>query len=218
VLTLGDLGRASSELDDHPHTTGEVPLAEGQSLKFYQRDSKSVPYVLADIAVDEDFVAVAGREWELEALRAVEGSNELLAAVGLRLKVSNVQRWKSDDIVQYISAHLDSAQRQANGAPGHVFLAITGQSNVKFDGWAREPGHAAIVEFNAADPLITHSLIAHEVGHLLGAEHHEDDEHCTDEGCIMNQEGYIYLEKWCEHHQELIRGIVVTGLATTTSL
>jgi hypothetical protein len=34
----------------------------------------------------------------------------------------------------------------------------------------------------------------------------------------MNQEGYIYLEKWCEHHQELIRGIVVTGLATTTSL
>ena len=55
--------------------------------------------VNADIAVDDDFVTLTGSDWRLAVPRLVEGANDLLAAVDLRLKVNEVRRWQSDDAV-----------------------------------------------------------------------------------------------------------------------
>ncbi len=200
--------------EDHYATDEDAHGAESgvARLRFHQDDSSPIAYVNADIAVDDDFVTLTGSDWRLAAPRLVEGANDLLAAVHLQLKVNGVRQWRSEDAVDAISKHLAAAERQIPSTPGHLFLAIIGRNDFRYDGWARRSEGAAIVEFYADDPLVTHSLIAHEVGHLLGAKHHADDEDCTGDGCLMEQKGYDHLETWCEHHQDVIRDIVSAGL------
>jgi predicted Zn-dependent protease len=60
-------------------------------------------------------------------------------------------------------------------------------------------------------------LIAHEVGHLLGATHHGDDEECGDDECIMAYTGYIRTKDWCQHHLEAIEGNIESRLGYTIS-
>lgn len=201
--------------DNHYATDEDARDAESgvASLRFHRDDSSPIAYVNVDIAVDDDFVTLTGSGWRQAVPMLVEGANDLLAAVDLRLKVNEIRQWRSDDAVDAISEHLATAERQIQSTPGHLFLAIIRRNNLRYDGWARRSESAAIVEFYPGDPLVTHSLIAHEVGHLLGAKHHEDDEDCTGDGCLMEQKGYDRLETWCEHHQDIIREVVSTGLA-----
>ena len=201
--------------DDRDATDEDAHGAESgvARLRFHRDDSSPIAYVNTDVAVDDDFVTLTGSDWRLAAPRLVEGANDLLAAVDLRLRVNQVRRWRSDNAVDAISEHLSAAERQVQSTPGHLFLAIIRRNNRRYDAWARRSESAAIVELYAGDPLLTHSLIAHEVGHLLGVKHHEDDEDCTGDGCLMDQKGYDHLKTWCEHHQDVIRDIVSNGLA-----
>ena len=140
---------------DHYATDEDAHGAESgvAHLRLHRDDSSPIAYVNADIAVDDDFITLTGSDWRLAAPRLVEGANDLLAAVDLRLKVNEVRRWRSDDAVDAISEHLAAAERQIQSTPGHLFLAIIGRNNLRYDGWARRSESAAIVEFYAGDPL-----------------------------------------------------------------
>ncbi|MEE9261767.1 MAG: hypothetical protein V3U95_04215, partial [Dehalococcoidia bacterium] len=88
---------------------------------------------------------------------------------------------------------------------------------VRYDGFARESGSRMIVQFYPEDRKRTHALIAHEVGHLLGVDHHEDEDECTDEGCIMDRRGFAHTTTWCEHHRKVIQENVDSKLAAQAS-
>ncbi len=53
-------------------------------------------------------------------------------------------------------------------------------------------------------------LIVDEIGHLLGANHHGEDDDCGDEDCVMSYTGYIQTEEWCHHHLEVIEANIAS--------
>lgn len=193
----GSPGHSFGDLAFHETTTGDAPV-----------------YILADVAVDEEFVAKVGERWQKHLYETLDEVNVLLTPVGLSVKAASAQRWKSDDTWYYVSSHIKSAEQQVQRTPGRVFLALTGQDTVRYDGWARESGNQMIVQFYKENQGRTHSLIAHEIGHLLGASHHEDEERCTEYGCIMDRTGYAHATTWCEHHEQLIQENIASRMAT----
>ena len=161
--------------------------------------------LLIDIVVDEEFVKDAGGLWKEEVYRQVAGANRLLGEVSVRLGVSSRQTWLSDDAVPYASVLLDLSIEQVAHRRGDVLMVFSGQTAGRYDGYSRGRASAILVSLNQRDPRLTRSLIAHEIGHLLGAEHHEDDEECHEDGCIMDKRGYVHATEWCDHHRTAIR-------------
>lgn len=184
---------------------------------FHEATEEDLVNIPADVVVDEEFVNFANDDWLVELQDTLDGANDVLSAVGVKVKIESVQKWQSDDNIYYISSHLKSAEEQVRRVPGHLFLALIGQHTVRHDGFALESGSRMIVQFYPKDRKRTHALIAHEVGHLLGVDHHEDEEECTGEGCIMDREGYAHAATWCEHHQNIIQENVDSNLAAQAS-
>ncbi len=151
-------------------------------------------YLVADVAVDEEFAVRIGDGLEAGVYRMLAGANELLGQVGLNLRVGSIQRWRSDDGAEAMAGLLDSAEAQALRLPGRAMLAITGQRSGRYDGWNRRA--STIVRYYEIDRGRNSTLIAHEVAHLLGARHHEDgdaheeaDEPAHEDGDAHDDEG-----------------------------
>jgi hypothetical protein len=161
--------------------------------------------------------AGTARDCDAGVYDLLAAANALMNPIGLNLTAGSVQRWRSDDAVAYISSQLISAERQAERTPSNLFLAITGQRTVSFDGYAVESETRAIVRFYPERREHTASLVAHEVGHLLGAKHHEDDDECTGHGCVMDRSGYASATTWCDHHTQQIREYLTSNLVTFKS-
>lgn len=171
-------------------------------------------YLPVEVAIDEEFVIQVGDDWETEVYRMVEEGDSLLKEVGLELKVVSIQRWRSDNEEDSIEALLNSVELQIKRDPRHLLLAITCQDTAKYDGWAQPSKSQAIVKCSPKKAESKELLIAHEVGHLLGARHHEDEEECTEDGCIMGHVGPGYFTNWCQHHQQVIEEYIANRLTT----
>lgn len=201
--------------DTRVHSASEFVLYRGAS-------AEAPAYVVADVAVDEDFVIQVGDEWKLEIEQTLEAANALLAPVGLRIEMGSIQRWRSAAIENDIPAHviwtqLKSAEQQADRNPGYLLLAITGQYTPTYDGFALRMGSSVIVRRYQEYPERTAALVLHEVGHLLGAKHHADEEQCAGHGCFMTAEGFAHATDWCDHHREAIQDSIASIMATQGS-
>lgn len=222
VLVIGLLipshagqGSSTSEprFHDEPETAQSVPGLAEQDAEMLLRPgslAEAPVSLLADVAVDEDFVERVGNGWRTAVEDTVAGANALLEPIGLRVEIYTLKHWRSSDAEDSVAAHLKSAEEQIRGTPGRLFLAITGQDTVKYDGWAVASGGRVIVQFYHHRRKKNSALIAHEIGHILGATHHEDEEKCTGEGCIMDRQGYAHATNWCDHHRQLISGFIAS--------
>ncbi len=210
-------GPTSGSLHDHPSDSGSDATASnlrGVLVNPGDGPGGSLVHIEADVAVDDDFVGRMGSDWLDEVDETVDGANRLLEKVGVRIDVASVQRWRSDETEVSSSALLASAVAQVQGVPGRLLLAITSQDTVKYDGWADVPGGRVLSHFYHQGKRRNHALIAHEVGHVLGARHHENEDECTEDGCIMDEAGYAHADTWCEHHERAIRQHIATILQT----
>ncbi len=209
LLSYPILPRQTSHdtLHDEPPKAHQVEnnISLPSALTFLREaDDEALVVLLVDVAVDEDFIRQVGEKWLGEVFEMITGANSLLSQIGLTVRVASVQEWRSEDFQDSIANLLASAESQVHRANGRLLLAITCQDTVKYDGWAQEGNERVIVKFYHEGQKRNSALIAHEIGHLLGARHHEDDEECTGDGCVMDQKGYAHATTWCDHHQEVV--------------
>ncbi|MBT3942257.1 MAG: hypothetical protein HOF43_06050 [Chloroflexi bacterium] len=167
-----------------------------------------VAVVFADVLVDEEFTDRHGSDWR-DALDLMIGSaNDVLSEVGVQVQVDSISTWHSDDDQAHISRILDGALDEAQRGSDRILLAVTCQDSIRLDGVSRTSRSAVIVRYNHDDWQRNGSLIAHEMGHLLGADHHGADEKCESDGCLMEPSGYANATEWCDDHRDAIGAFV----------
>ncbi len=161
-------------------------------------------HVLADVTVDENFIEQADLHWKSQVRQMLENVNRILAPVRIEIDVASLQTWDSDNSGGHISQRLAAAETQTRRVSGNLLIAITADTSTRFDGLARRAGGELIVQHYPKHPEWGPLLIVHVMGHLLGANHHGEDDECEDEECIMASTGSIHTKEWCHHHLEVI--------------
>lgn len=189
-------------------------LAKAFLVTYADSNDIGQPYAYVDVAVDEEFIEYFGDGWRNDAYLTIEGTNVLLSEVGFTVKVNSLGQWHSKDNVKFISSHIPHINQQIANPPRHLTLAITGQATTRDDGYVRLQDGVVIVQYDARRPRRIHSLIAHEIGHVIGVNHHDNEEECTEDGCIMDAEGYEFADEWCTHHKQEIEGKLAAILIT----
>jgi hypothetical protein len=157
------------------------------------------------VVADEEFVDRVGIGWRDAARDVANSASDLLEEVGVGVDVVGVARWISYDGTSEITYLLDDVVEQMDHHGEYVLLALTGQKTDTYDGWARTGPPVLLLRITTMPPpRTTASLFAHELGHILGASHHDDDHACTEDGCLMDEVGYAHADTWCDHHKEEI--------------
>jgi hypothetical protein len=185
---------------------------EHLQFRFEPRPSVSAQFVI-DLAFDEEFRAIVGDGWQNEAHEMIDSADQLLGQIGISVEVGSVQPWWSDDASMDAPRLLAEASRQVSRDSGHAFLAVTGQAAKPLDGWSRRLRTSAITRYYKYDRAMTSALIAHEMGHVLGAIHHEDGYICEEGACIMNAAGFARSDFWCDEHVEQIWEFITSDLS-----
>jgi hypothetical protein len=54
------------------------------------------------------------------------------------------------------------------------------------------------------------SLLAHELGHILGLDEHGPDHQGDDEGCLMEGTGYRNGNRWCPEDERAVALLLAT--------
>lgn len=160
--------------------------------------------VFADVVVDEEFIERNGTDWRDAVDLALASANDLLEQVGVHVEMASLSTWRSNDQQSHMSRILDEVLAATQRGSGRLLLAITCQDSVRFDGMARDSMAAVVTRHVHDDWQRNGSLIAHEIAHLLGAEHHPADEECESDGCLMDPAGYAHATEWCDDHREVI--------------
>ena len=102
---------------------------------------------------------------------------------------------------------LDEALEQIGHPTSAAIIVLTNQEiheQPDYDGWAASRIPAVIVKAREPSRPTFASLVAHEFGHVLGADHHVDDHECTEGGCLLEFRGYAHGYRWCNDHRDVI--------------
>ena len=81
--------------------------------------------------------------------------------------------------------------------PGQLVIGLTGRQVSRVDGLAHVGHIHLLARPHPGQPQFDSLVVAHEIGHLLGADHHECEH---DYDCVMAPKGFSFPPRWCEHH------------------
>ncbi len=149
------------------------------------------------VATDEAWRQTYGNEAQARARQLLADTNHILEPAGLVLSVASFQSWSSVDHDQSMSrmlAHLDDT---VPAEPGQLVIGLTGRQISRVDGIAHVDHIHLVARLHPGKPQLDGLVVAHEIGHLLGAKHHK----CThDYLCVMAPKSFSSPPRWCEHH------------------
>ena len=149
------------------------------------------------IAADEAWRHTYGDGAEARAKQLLADVNRILEAAGIKLSMASYQSWSSTVHADSMSSMLRHLESAVPAPPGQLVIGLTGRQTSRVDGLAHV-GHIHLVaRLHPDKPQLDGLVIAHEIGHVLGADHH-DCEH--DYRCVMAPEGFASPVRWCEHH------------------
>jgi hypothetical protein len=133
------------------------------------------------VVIDDDEVRQR-RVWEpIIRERIDKVSAALEATCGMKLRVVAIEEWDSDDSQRDFFTTLGEFEREVLPAPADVAIAFSSQYDIASGrvhlGGTRQPLHTHILlkerSRNVLEPERT-ELLAHELGHYLGATHSAD--------------------------------------------
>ncbi len=149
------------------------------------------------IAVDEAWRETYGEGAEARASQLLVDANSILELAGIGLSVADYRNWSSEGNSGSMSQLLGHLDDTVPAMPGQLVIGLTGRQVSREDGLAHV-GHIHLVARPHPDmPYLDGLVVAHEIGHLLGADHHECDH---DYQCVMAPKGFSSPPRWCEHH------------------
>ena len=220
-LALGGLVISSGLVPLFVRDNGSPHQSESRATPPWMKDvaarnvpGAEMPYELRIIiAADEEYIESAGDEWQSAARATVLTASNLLSQIGVQVEIVGVRSWLSSDSGPGLAALLNDALEQVGPPSDAILVVLTNQEiheQPDYDGWASSQVPATILKSMEPGRPTFASLVAHEVGHLLGAGHHDDDHECTDGGCVLDPRGYAHGYRWCDDHRDTISEILNT--------
>lgn len=198
----------SNDRVSHDESIGHGPIPAWVSAVVARTESPGPEHsVRLVIAADQVFAQDFGSDWELDAMRMVMSAAPLMELASVTLNVVDTIAWTSSPPDAGLVGMLVEMVATADLPDDAIIIGLTTRTIIEYpnyDGWVTDRVPIAMIKVSPSSQERTDSLIAHELGHLLGAGHHEDGHLCTDGGCIMDAVGYSYGDRWCDHHSEEI--------------
>ncbi len=170
-----------------------------QPCNAYWLDPTSVPHLEVPVVVasDDSWRLAHAANVDSAALDLIGEANDILRPAGVSLTVVGHVAWASGDGQRTMSGMLDHLDASVPARPGQIVVGLTNRHVSRVDGIAHV-GHVHMVaRSHPAAPAYDSVVVAHEVGHLLGAGHHVCDHAYR---CVMAAKGLELPARWCGHH------------------
>lgn len=149
--------------------------------------------VVADQAWQEAYGGLA----ETRARQLITEADRILESSGIDLRMTDYGTWATRGAEHSMSEMLKGLESAVPAQPGELVLGLTGRQISRVDGIAHVRHVHLVARRHPDRPQYDALVLAHEIGHLLGAEHHDCDHAYR---CVMAPKGFGLPARWCGHH------------------
>ncbi len=148
------------------------------------------------VATDDAWQEAYGGEGERAADRVIDDVNDILQPTGVNLAIAGHVGWAGSGANESMAEMLEQLEDSSPAQPGRLVIGLTGRQLSRVDGVARVGESHLVARLHQNRPRSDGPVVAHEVGHVLGAEHDE----CRHEfQCVMAPKGPLQPAHWCTH-------------------
>ncbi|MDO8614418.1 MAG: zinc-dependent metalloprotease family protein [Dehalococcoidia bacterium] len=152
------------------------------------------------LLVDEEWTALYGPRARGEAAAALDDAAARFENAGIHIELARYETWQSDGDAGSMGELL-SAVKDIPPGESDVIVALTAQYHGRIGGISDQDRRHLLVKHHPYRTDLDSFVLAHEMGHALGLDHH----HCPHHYCLMSDHDYDPAKHWCPDHLRLLR-------------